>query len=284
MPVAAPADKRFRRAHVSPRRKRMLDPGTWTKAGIITVAIIVGLVVAYAGLNAALGSSALTITTIRVEGAVRMSEGVVQEELADLIGRPMFSVELEEWRERVRQLSWVAEASIRRVMPGTVAVTITERQPMAIGRIGDTLNVIDRRGVIIDAFGPNYKDLDLPIIDGLAYSDEREIGKLEQSRALLTVRLLADLQRTPNLATRVSQVDVSDARDAVVVIKGDTTLLHLGDAHFGERLQSYLDLAPTLREDVPDADTVDLRYGSRIFVRPASGARPVRTKGMGGEE
>ncbi len=284
MRVAAPADKRFRRAHVSPRRRQAFDRALWTKVGIVASVVVAGIVAVYVGIGAALGSKALTIVTITVEGTVRMPEGVVQEELSGLVGRPMFSVELDEWRDRVRRLSWVADASMRRVIPGTVAVTITERQPMAIGRIADTLNVIDRRGVIIDAFGPNYKDLDLPIIDGLAYSDDREVGRLEQSRALLAVRLLADLQRTPNLATRVSQVDVSDARDAVVVIKGDTTLLHLGDADFAERLRSYLDLVPTLREDVPNADTVDLRYGSRIFVRPARGASAKRAKGMGGEE
>jgi len=284
MPVAAPADKRFRRARVSPRRKRVFDRGTWTKVGIVAAAVAAGVLAVYIGVSAVLTSKALTITTITVEGTVRMSEGVVREELADLVGSPMFGMDLDEWRDRVLQLSWVADASMRRVMPGTVAVTITERQPMAMGRIGDTLNVIDRRGVIIDAFGPNYKDLDLPIIDGLAYSDAKDIGTLEQSRALLAVRLLADLQRTPNLAVRVSQVDVSDAKNAVVVLKGDTTLLYLGDTEFAARLQSYLDLVPTLQADVPNADTVDLRYGSRIFVRPGSGTSSARTKGIGGEE
>jgi len=250
----------------------------------VAVAIVAGLAGAYMGVRAVMTSKALTITTISVEGTVRMPEGIVREQLADLVGAPMFGVDLDEWRDKVRELSWVADASIRRVMPGTVAVTIAERRPMAIGRIGDTLNVIDRRGVIIDAFGPNYTDLDLPIIDGLAYSDEREVGPLEQSRALLAVQLLADLHRTPDLATRISQVDVSDAHDAVVVLKGDTTLLRLGDSHFADRLQSYLDLEPTLREKVPNADQVDLRYGSRIFVRPASGSGSAQTQGIGGEE
>jgi cell division protein FtsQ len=284
MPVAAPADKRFRRAHVKPRRARAFDRGTWTKLGIASAAVLATLAVVYWGGRAVVLSKALMITTITVEGTVRMPEGIVREQLTDLVGLPMFSVDLDEWRDKVRELSWVAEASMRRVMPGTVAVTIAERRPMAIGRIGDTLNIIDRRGVVIDAFGPNYTDLDLPIIDGLAYSDEREVGPLEQSRALLAVRLLTDLHRTPGLATLVSQVDVSDEHDAVVVLKGDTTLVRLGDAHFVDRLHAYLDLAPTLREKIPNAATVDLRYGSRIFVRPTAGTSAAQTKDMGGEE
>jgi cell division protein FtsQ len=262
----------------------VFDRGTWTKLGIVSAAVVAALLGTYWGISTVARSKALTITTITVEGTVRMPEGIVREQLSDLVGLPMFSVNLDEWCDKVRELSWVAEASIRRVMPGTVAVTIEERRPMAIGRVGDTLNIIDRRGIIIDAFGPHYADLDLPIIDGLAYSDEREVGPLEQARALLAARLLTDLQRTTGLATRISQVDVSDEHDAVVVLKGDTTLVRLGESHFVDRLQSYLDLAPTLQERIPNAATVDLRYGSRIFVRPATGTSAAQTKDIGGEE
>jgi cell division protein FtsQ len=284
MPVAAPADKRFRRSHVSPRRRRPFAGSRWRKAGIVTGIALSLVVLVDVGVRTLLASKSLTITTIRVEGTERMPEGVVREELADLLGQPMFSARLDEWRDRVLRLSWVADASVRRVLPGTVTVTVMERQPMAIGRIGDTLSIIDRRGVIIDAFGPSYKDLDLPIVDGLAYGSEGELGALEQSRALLAVRLLADIQHEPDLTGRLSQVDVSDERDAVVVLQGDTTLLHLGDARFAERLRSYLDLLPTLREDTPNADSVDLRFGSRVFVRPSGRAILDRTKGIGGEE
>lgn len=283
MPVAAPADRRFRRAQISPKRKRRYDRRTVLRAAALGVAGLAVAATAVFGARAVLASNALDVREIRVEGTVRMPEGLVHEALADLVGQGMFRVDLDEWRDRVLALSWVADASMRRVMPGTVAVTVTERQPMAIGRVGDTLNVIDRRGVIIDAYGPNYRDLDLPIVDGLAYADERDVGRLEQSRALLAVRLLSDLQRTPDLASRVSQVDVADPRNAVVLLKGDTTLLMVGDARFGERLQAYLDLAPRLREDVPEADSVDLRYGARIFVKPARQSRLTRAKGTGGQ-
>ena len=80
--------------------------------------------------------------------------------------------------------------------------------------------------------------------------------------------MLEELQRRPDLAQLVSQVDVSNARDAIIILKDDTALIHTGDSHFAERVQFYLDLAPRLREDVPLIDSVDLRYGERVFVRP----------------
>jgi cell division septal protein FtsQ len=67
----------------------------------------------------------------------------------------------------------------------------------------------------------------------------------------------------------VSQIDVSDATDAVVLLSGDPTLLHLGDQRFVERLDRYMELAQALRNAVPEIDYVDLRYDKRVYVRPA---------------
>ena len=47
----------------------------------------------------------------------------------------------------------------------------------------------------------------------------------------------------------------------------DPAVIHLGDQQFLPRLQSYLELAPALRERVTDIDYVDLRFDGRIYVR-----------------
>jgi cell division septal protein FtsQ len=91
---------------------------------------------------------------------------------------------------------------------------------------------------------------------------------VDEARVALAVRLSAALQGRPDLAARVSQIDVTDVRDAVIILKGDTALIRIGDDQFAERLQSYLDLAAALREKVPRIDYVDLRFGERVYVRP----------------
>ena len=60
------------------------------------------------------------------------------------------------------------DAALRRSLPSTVEVVVSERQPIGIGRINGELYLVDERGVVIDQYGPQYADLDLPIIDGLA--------------------------------------------------------------------------------------------------------------------
>ena len=44
-----------------------------------------------------------------------------------------------------------------------------------------------------------------------------------------------------------------------------------GDDQFLERLQTYLDLAPALRERVREIDYVDLRFDERVYVQSRSG-------------
>jgi cell division septal protein FtsQ len=148
---------------------------------------------------------------------------------------------------------------------------------MGVGRIGSALYLIDARGAVIDEYGPNHGEFDLPLIDGLAVgrSSSARGPVVDEGRAALAGRLMAALQERPDLAERVSQIDVSNPRDAVVILKGDTVMIRVGTDQFVERLQAYLDIAPTLRGQMPQIDYVDVRFGERVYV----GAQPLRGGG-----
>jgi len=270
MPVSAPSDRRFRRAHVTPARRPRFRVLSWWKAGRASVVVALALYVGVLATRAVLNAESLTITRITVNGNARLSKGEVVTLLDGIRGRNMLTVDIESWRRKLLSSPWVADAAIRRVLPGTVAVAVSERQPMGIGRVNDDLYLIDDRGGIIDQFGPNYAELDLPIIDGLAAPPRGDGLLIDETRAELAGRVLASLQPRPDLARRVSEIDVSDARDAVLILKGDTALVRVGTEQFAERLQSYLDLAPALRERVAAIDYVDLRFDERVYVRPQS--------------
>jgi cell division protein FtsQ len=272
--VAAPTDKRFRRAHVSPARKRRF---TFSPKRAAIAAVVGGflLFTGYRALGLIVSAEALTVSRITVSGNTRLSRGEVLALLNGLAGRNMLLVNLDEWRDKVLTSPWVEDAALRRVLPGTVDVVIEERQPMGIGRIGGGLYLLDQHGGVIDEFGPEHAEFDLPLIDGLAASqgspDDGPV--VDEARAALASRVLLSLQARPELAGRVSQIDVSDARDAVIILKNDTVLIRIGDDQFAERLQSYLDLVSALREKVPQMDYVDLRFGERVYVRPAERRR-----------
>ena len=121
-----------------------------TRAAQAAVLGALALYAGYRGVEALLATDALTVTRITVSGNARLSRGEVLSLVDGLQGRNMLLVSLEDWRQKLLASPWVGEATIRRVLPGTVDVLISERQPMGIGRVGNVLYLIDQQGRIID--------------------------------------------------------------------------------------------------------------------------------------
>jgi cell division protein FtsQ len=270
--VKAPAEKNFRRARVRPAGKKASAAGlrrlvSW-RAARWALAL---LVVAYAGYRATtlvLHASGLQVRRIVVHGNARITSGEVQAIVDGLRGSSILTADLAGYRRRLKQSPWVADVALRRVLPSTVEVFVSERAPIGLCRLGTELYLVDAAGVLIDEFGPQYAEFDLPIIDGLATAPGSGQPSIDESRAGLAARVIESLAARKDIAQRVSQIDVRDVHDAVVMLQDDRALLHLGDEKFLERLQSYVDLAPALREQVSEIDYVDLRFGERVYVRP----------------
>jgi cell division protein FtsQ len=270
VPVAAPSDRRFRRVQVKPVRRRR----AWAARALAVARVVVTAACLVAGAwlvtQQVADASGLRIDRVTLRGNERLSTGDALALLSGLRGEHVLAVDLEAWQQKLETSPWVEQAALRRVLPSTIEVSIHERQPMAIGRIGDQLFLVDPKGRVIDESGPNYAQLDLPIVDGLAGPPTG--GPVDEARAVLAARLVAALLQQPALFRRVSQIDVQNARDAIVLLDGDQARLRLGDDEFLERLQAYLELAPALRARVPEIDYVDMRFENRVYVRPASNA------------
>jgi cell division protein FtsQ len=228
----------------------------------------------YRSVDLVAGASALKVSRIAVRGNERLSTGEVLTVLDGLRGQNILAADLTEWQRRLKLSPWVADAALRRILPSTIEVLVAERAPMAIGRVGNQLYLVDARGEIIDDFGPNYAEFDLPIIDGLSSLGSGPAADTDEARARLAGDLLESLGQRKDVLRRISQIDVHDAQNAVVLLDGDPASIHIGAEKFLERLQTYVELAPTLRQRVPEIDYVDLRFDNRVYVRPVDRAGP----------
>ena len=280
MSVAAQTDRRFRRAHVKPARRRR----SWRAlVKPLLISAMFGAALAYGVVRTstvAAHAHVLQVEKILVRGNERLSKGEVLAVLNGLRGESLLWTDLDRWRRRLMASPWVRDAALRRSLPSTIEVVISERQPIGVGRIDTDMYLVDERGVIIDQYGPQYADLDLPIIDGLAAAPSGGGSLTDEARADLAARVIAAVKSKPAIARRLSQVDVSDLHNASVILSGDPAVIQLGEDQFLARLQGYIDLAPTLRERVADIDYVDLRFDDRIYVRPTkrSSKSEVRSK------
>ena len=275
--VAAPADRRFRRHHVKPARHRRTWRTFVTPAAIGLVVIIAAIFVAARGRSLMARAGVLQVDHIVVHGNERLSKGEVLGMVDGLRGESLFGTDLDRWRRRLMASPWVRDAALRRSLPSTVDIAIAERTPVGVSRVGDAMYLVDERGILIDQYGLPYSDLDLPIIDGLA-PPSSDGTAADAARADLASRVIASIRTKPDLAKRLSQIDVSDLHNASVILSGDPAVIYLGDDLFVQRLRQYVDLAAALRERVPNIDYVDLRFDDRIYVRPTGGTKVTEMK------
>jgi cell division protein FtsQ len=272
MSVKARTEKNFRRASPkTTRRKSKKHRLSWRHARVLISAALV-VYATYRAFDLVVSASTLQVRRISVHGNVLVSEGEVQTLVDGLRGTSILTADLEAFRRRLLASPWVADVALRRVLPSTVEVFVRERRPMGLSRLGNQLYLIDRQGTVIDEFGPQYGGFDLPIIDGLVRAPAGKPA-LDERRANLAARVIDALAQRKGQLPRVSQIDVSDLHNAVVLLEGDGAMLYLGEDRFSERLQSYLELGQTVRDRVPDIDYVDLRFGGRLYVRPGTAER-----------
>ena len=272
MKVKAPSEKNFRRAKVKPGRAKRSRSRSRSRFGWRIARHLVALLLfcyaSYRAVNLVVGAAPLQVGRIVVTGNVRLSSAEVQALARGLYGRSILTADLDACRRHLLESPWVADAALRRVLPSTIEVRVVERQPIGISRLGNQLYLIDRSGSVIDEFGPRYREFDLPIVDGLVRSPRKGKPTIDEARAELAARVLDSVSTRKTIARRLSQLDVSNPHDVVVLLDGDSALLHLGEERFVERLQSYLEVASALRERVPDIDYVDLRFDDRVYVKP----------------
>jgi cell division septal protein FtsQ len=262
--IPVPSDRRFRRSDVRQVRRRNWKQ-LFFRSGVYGAgALIVLIVAAWLG-SVLLDAAVLRVNNTVVTGRVRVPQAEVDACLKDLKDQSILRVDLEQVRLKLVASPWVQSAELWRVLPSTVHVRIVERTPIAEARFHGQLYLVDAN-VIIASFGPQYAEFDLPIVDGLMQNGPTGAIVNPQGSQLVQ-RLFAELTARPDLFDRISQVDVSDPRNAVVLLDGERAALRLGDNHFLEAFRRY-EVASRAMHDQPPQEYYELRFaGDRVWTK-----------------
>ncbi|TVR98743.1 MAG: FtsQ-type POTRA domain-containing protein [Rhodospirillales bacterium] len=181
-------------------------------------------------------------------------------------GMPILALDIRKARERLLTLPWVHAASVERLLPDTIIVHITERQPLALWQNRGAFALVDRTGRVIP-----QRDLgrfrDLPVVVG--------------EDAPAHTRALIDLLDTqPGLRDRVT---------AAIRVGGRRWNLRL-DGRLEVRLpevdpeRAWLRFAEFEREHrILERDVVlfDLRFPDQVIVRRAGPSEETRIEARG---
>jgi cell division protein FtsQ len=251
------------RVRMDPRiRQRRLD--VQRRAGrrrLRLLLIVTAAVLLTVGIWVALRSSLLDVDRVRVIGAEHASPAAVVAASGVHRGDAMITVNGGAAARGIEALPWVASARVRRVWPGTVQVTVSERRAVAVTRANATSWAMLDGSARVLAWVP-AAPADLFPLEGLGAVPPPG-STLPAARGLLAVRAAL----SPELAAR------SDALVAVGDGEVELRLNPRGTVEFGPAV----DLPAKVRAAETVLASVDTRNLATLDVRlPAS---PVVTRG-----
>jgi cell division protein FtsQ len=263
-------DRRYWRRRVNRHVRKARRARTllrWT--GIITANAAIGAVLVVSGASVArhfATSNEIAVREIVVEGSSRTTPDAVRAVLQPYLGRNVVELALDEVAATATRDPWVKEASVKRILPGTLRVTVTERTPGALALIGGCVYVVDDGGFVMGPAGPDFP-YDLPLLVGLDARQGKDRGATLARGLGLLMRLHAAF---PAWTRGISEVDLS-RRDRVVVsrLEGGPQIL-LDPDRIDRNLGAYLALQPMIARKVGGTSRVDLRWSQRISLLPAA--------------
>jgi cell division protein FtsQ len=212
-------------------------------------------------------------SNIEASGLTEVSRTEMLPVFGEDIGRNIFFVPLNERRKQLEQLPWVERATVMRLLPDQIRVSIVERQPVAFALQPSGLTgLVDADGVLLTmpAAMMAQRHYSFPVVKGINASDS-----LPARRARMAVyqRLLSELDSGgQKISTQISDVDLSDPEDLSLRMQEYPILLHIGQDRFLERYQRYLKNIGSWRQQHPDLQAVDLRYEQQVVLSMPTGA------------
>jgi cell division protein FtsQ len=188
-------------------------------------------------------SPAFAAREIVIEGEERLSEGAIAEAAGLTLGQNVFDVAPDDARRALLAHPWIADADVRRRLPGRWSIEVRERSPAAILMIGE--------GWLVDAEGAVFKraqtgdPVDLPVITGI----DRERFTADRpfrTRVLLAVIALLGDWRAAGLWRRepIAEIHVELDDSLTLRIGDDATEVRLGHGPYRaklDRLRRVLD-------------------------------------------
>lgn len=212
----------------------------------------------------ALDDPRFRMTSAQLQGGKYVTAIEVDDKFTADKDRSILRVPLERRRRQVEQIPWVRSATVRRIFPNSVLVTVTERVPVAFVAGQEAIALIDEDGIILDA--PKDAAFHFPVVRGVSEADS---SASRRDKMHLFTALTNDLRRGGlQSSASVSEVDLQDPQDARAIVSDSsgTVLVHLGKENFLARYLIYLGHIEEWKKKFPSIQSVDLRYEGQVVI------------------
>ena len=185
------------------RRRRL----TWIVSGL-SVLFVVGFV------TGAVYSPLLSLKTIQVEGASRVSSASVRASVDGQLGRPLALVDFDAITRSISTFPLIRSFVTETVPPDTLIIRIAERVPIATLATSSGFSVVDPAGIVIDSGGERQPGL--PLI---------ELGAATRDSPAFTASVGVLLALPSNLLKRIDTVTAQTPDDVTLTLTGGQSVV-----------------------------------------------------------
>lgn len=190
---------------------------------------------------------------INLTGRSHADVAAVKEAIGVAQGAPLLQASLQDMKERLEQIPEIKSASITRKLPGTLSVSINERQPAAWWQTNGNVQLVDREGIVLSRYKYNEK-LTLPVVVGAdAPKHMPELVKLLET----VPSLKADVQAAVRVGSRRWNIQLE--RDITVMLPEEDPAAAW--KRFANLVENKALLSKAIR-------SVDMRMEDRVFIMP----------------
>lgn len=214
---------------------------------------------------------------IQVTGNRVVAVQEVKAAFAADVRHSIFRVPLAQRKADLERIPWVRLATVMRLWPDRLRVSLAERMPVAFVRDDNIIRLVDDQGVMLplpDAISQHYA---FPVLTGISASDPLAIrAKKIQEYLQFAKALDAD---GGHISATLSEVDLTDPEDVRAVFAASVSqpLVHFGNSDFLARYLAYRAHLPEWLRKYPQLRSVDMRYGRQVVLD--TGATPPTSDG-----
>lgn len=204
---------------------------------------------------------------LEIRGAVHASRERIASVFSQDFGTSVFHLPLAERRRHLLAVDWVNTASISRVWPNRLLVTVTERNPVAFAKLPFggpgrfRMSLIDADGVLL-AIPPRTR-FQLPVLSGVT-GEQTDADR--RTRVAAMQHLLDDLGPQAKDVSEINTANVEDMR-IIASLDHQAVELWIGDQHYRARYQRFLSYYQEIRKHSGQASVFDLRLDDRILAK-----------------
>lgn len=195
-----------------------------------TIKILMIIFIVLGGIAYFLLSPIFNITEINVNG----NEKISGEEILSLSqlkkDENIFKMNKQEIRDKIKQNAYIDTVEIKRALPDTVIISVTERIPTYQINVSNMYMLINNQGYMLEM---TEMDESMPVIVGISTSEEDiKVGNrlcVEDLKKLGDVLKIVESAKSNNLNNLINKVDITSKDDYIIEMKDEKKTVHIGD-------------------------------------------------------